>query len=145
MSDKPPTPAARRRARKFALQALYQVHLAGGSASSVIAQFRQDFDMRRADTEYFEEAVAGIVSDKGELNALIEPLLDRGLSELDPVELVVLQIGAWELSRRIDVPYRVVINEGIELARRFGATDSYKYINSVLDKLAQTQSTAERR
>ncbi len=144
MSEKRPTAAMRRRARRFVLQGLYQLAMSGGSPDRVITQFREDFDLKRTDVDYFTELLGAIARDSEPLDRIIEPILDRPLAELTPVELAVLQIGAYELVHRIDVPYRVVINEGIELAKQFGATDSFKYVNSVLDRIAQTERAAER-
>ena len=143
MSDKRPTPAMRRRARRFVLQGLYQLAMNGGSPDRVILQFREDFDLKRTDVEYFTELLGAIARNPEPLHSAIEPVLDRPLGELTPIELAVLEIGASELLYRIDVPYRVVINEGIELAKQFGATDSFKYVNSVLDRIARDVRSAE--
>lgn len=134
----------RRRARRFVLQGLYQLSMNGGSPDRVILQFKEDFDLKRTDVPYFEELLGAISRDPEPLDEVIAPVIDRGLDELTPVERAVLQIGTYELMHRIDVPYRVVINEGIELAKQFGATDSFKYVNSVLDRIAATQRAAER-
>ena len=100
--------------------------------------------MKRVDTEYFHELLSGTTVHRRELVALITPTLDRSFDSLDPIEKAILFIGCFELVHRIDVPYRVVINEGIELARQFGATESHKYINSILDRLAKDHRTSER-
>ena len=142
--SKPPTPAMRRRARRFVLQALYQLAMNGGTAARVIMQFKEDFDLKRTDVRYFEELLGSIARQPEPLDELIEPVLDRPLAELTLIEHAVLQIGTYELVDRIDVRYRVVINEGIGLAKQFGATDSFKYVNSVLDRSAETQRVAER-
>lgn len=131
------TPAARSKARRFVLQALYQMKLSGCTAAEVETQLFQDHDMKNVDTEYLHELLSGINSKKGELADLVAPKLDRKYEELDPVEVAALLIGSFELSERVDIPYRVVINEGVELAKRFGAAESHKLINSVLDKLAK--------
>ena len=134
----------RRRARRFVLQGLYQLSMNGGSPDRVILQFKEDFDLKRTDVAYFEELLGTIARTPEPIDEIIGPVLDRALDELTPVERAVLQIGVYELTHRFDVPYRVVINEGIELAKQFGATDSFKYVNSVLDRIAQTQRAAER-
>ena len=134
----------RRRARRFVLQGLYQLSMNGGSPDRVILQFKEDFDLKRTDVAYFEELLGTIARNPEPIDEIIGPVLDRALDELTPVERAVLQIGVYELTHRFDVPYRVVINEGIELAKQFGATDSFKYVNSVLDRIAQTQRAAER-
>ena len=138
------TPSARSKARRFALQAHYQIQLNDCSVASVEEQFLQDHDMKRVDTEYFHELLSGTTVHRRELMALITPTLDRSFDALDPIEKAILFIGCFELVHRIDVPYRVVINEGIELARQFGATESHKYINSILDRLAKDHRTSER-
>lgn len=132
----PPLSALRRKARHYALQALYQWQMAGQPLNEIEAQFRVDYDMRNVDMEFFSELLHEIPAQASELDGLFQPFLDRELGSLDPIELALLRMGSYELSKRIDVPYKVVIDETINLAKRFGATDSYRYINGVLDKLA---------
>lgn len=127
----------RRNARSFALQALYQWELAGQAVNEIEAQFRVDNDMRDTDVKLFSELLHGIAASKSDLDKSYNDFLDRQLEDLDPIELTVLRIGAFELSQRMEVPYRVAINESVELAKTFGATDSHRYVNGVLDKLAQ--------
>ncbi|WP_372748508.1 transcription antitermination factor NusB [Litorivivens sp.] len=129
-------PALRRKARHYVLQALYQWEMAKQPLHEIQAQFLTDYDMKHVDTEFFGELLHEIPANLNELQAEFEPLLDRKLSDLDPVELNLLRMGAYELKHRIDVPYKVVINECVNLAKRFGATDGHRYINSVLDKVA---------
>jgi N utilization substance protein B len=117
--------------------------MAGASANEIEAQFRVDNDMSRTDLPLFSELLRGVSSGSTELDAAFRPFLDRPLSDLDPVELSVLRIGAYELIHRPQVPYRVVINESVELAKVFGATESHKYVNGILDKLAQRVRAAE--
>ena len=131
------TPSARRKARRFALQALYQWQLSGNDLSEIEVQFRRDNDMKKVDREYFHALLHGVPAHLDELDDALQPALDRKVSELSQVEKVILRIGAFELLHRVDVPYRVVLNEGIELAKLFGADDSFKYVNGVLDKLAR--------
>ena len=138
-----PTPASRSRARRFALQALYQMQLSGCSAQEVESQFLADYDMKRVDTEYLHELLAGIARYREAIVSTYTPRLDRPEAELDPIERAVLLIGTFELLHRIDLPFRVVINEGVELAKQFGATDSHKFINSILDVLATEHRVAE--
>ncbi len=128
--------AQRRKARHYALQALYQWHMASAPPSDIEAEFRMDYDFSVVDLEYFQAIVRGVPAMAGELDSLYGPLLERALTELDPIERSLLRMGAFELRERIDVPYRVVINEAVALAKKFGAAESYKYINGVLDKLA---------
>lgn len=134
---KKPSPASRSKARRFVLQALYQMHMSGTSAVDVYAQFRQSHDMKRVDTEYLQGLLIGIDTHRAELLALIGPKLERKLKELDPIETAALLIGTYELQHKIELPYRIAINEGVELAKQFGATESHKLVNSVLDALAR--------
>ncbi|MFK7828871.1 MAG: transcription antitermination factor NusB [Congregibacter sp.] len=129
--------ARRRKARHYALQALYQWHMAGASPTDIEAEFRTDYDFEVVDLEYFQALIHGVPPLVDELDASYAPLLDRAADDLDPIERSLLRMGAYELRDRIDVPYKVVINESVALAKKFGASDSYKYINGVLDKLAQ--------
>ena len=135
--------AQRRSARSFALQALYQWQMAGQPVNEIDAQFRVDNDMRNTDVRLFSELLVGVASRKSELDEQFKPFLDRELNDLDPVELAVLRIGAYELTQRMEVPYRVATNESVELAKTFGATESHRYVNGILDKLAQRVRMAE--
>jgi N utilization substance protein B len=135
---------ARSLSRKLAMQALYQWQLAGQSASDLKRQFAAEEGYADADDEYFAGLIGGITASAAALDEQLQPLIDRPLPQLDPVERAVLWIGVYELSRRPDVPYRVVINEGVELAKRFGATDGHKFVNAVLDRAARTLRPAER-
>ncbi len=128
----------RHKARELALQALYQWQVAGASITDIEAQFRARNDMERVDGGFFHELLIGIARQVSHLDETITPLLDRGFHQLDPVERATLRLGCYEMMVRTDVPYRVVINEGIELAKKYGAQDSHKYINGILDKLAAT-------
>ena len=142
-------PALRRRARHYALQALYQWQISRNALSDIDAQFRAEYDFSKTDVEYFQTLLHEVPQYVGELERAFEPLLDRAVKDLNPVELTVLRMGAYELAHRIDIPYKVVINEAVALAKKFGATDSHKYVNGVMDKLAQQlrqiEVSAERR
>lgn len=129
--------AQRRKARHYALQALYQWQMAGARPTDIEAEFRTDYDFAAVDLEYFQAIVHGVPPLVDELDGLYTPFLDRPQNELDPIELALLRMGAFELRERIDVPYRVVINEAVALAKKFGAAESFKYINGVLDRLAR--------
>ena len=129
--------AQRRKARHYGLQALYQWTLSGASPSDIEAEFRVDNDFRHTDGEYFSAVLNGVIDDVDGLESLFEPALDRTLDELDPIERNLLRLGTFELRDRIDVPYKVVISEAVALAKKFGATDSHRYINGVLDKVAR--------
>jgi transcription antitermination protein NusB len=102
-----------------------------------VQEFSSEEDMARADGEYFRELIAGVCRDRETLDAELAGWMDREPRLLDPIEHAVLLIGAFELKTRADVPYRVVINEGVNLARRFGATDGHKFVNAVLDRAAR--------
>ena len=141
------TPGAQSRARavarKLAMQALYQWQLNAQPWQDLCAQHRHDEDMERADKDYFEELVRGVLEGAAELDQELAVNLDRKPGGLDPVEHAILLIGAYELARRPDVPFRVVITEGVGLAKRFGATDGHKYVNAVLDRLARRLRAVE--
>jgi N utilization substance protein B len=129
--------AERRKARHYGMQALYQWHMAGASLAAIEAEFRADYDFSHVDLEYFQALLHGVPACVDELEAILEPLLDRKLSDLDPIERTLLRMGTFELAHRPDVPYKVVINEAVSLTKKFGATDGHKYINGVLDKVAR--------
>jgi N utilization substance protein B len=135
--------AQRRKARHYGMQALYQWHMAGASLGTIEAEFLDDYDFSHVDLEYFQALLHGVPACVDELEAILEPLLDRKLDDLDPIERTVLRMGTFELARRIDVPYKVVITESIALTKKFGATDGHKYINGVLDKVARALRKVE--
>ena len=135
--------AERRKARHYGMQALYQWTMAGAALTDIEAEFRSEYDFSHVDLEYFQALLHGIPSQVDELEAVFEPLLDRKLTELDPIERTLLRMGTYELRERLDMPYKVVINEAVALAKKFGATDSHKYINGVLDKAARELREAE--
>lgn len=135
--------AARSRARRRALQALYALQMSGNPVEDVIAQFRQQQDMAIADEEYFEALVRGVARHQRDLDAALEPLLDRELARVDPIELAALRMAAWELRERLDVPFKVVLNEAVEASKRFGAEHGHTYVNGVLDRLAADWRRAE--
>ena len=125
---------SRRRARRRALQALYQWHLTGLDVGEIIAQFRQEQDFSNVDTELFATLVRKVSKDQVEIDEKLEPFLDRPLNQLDVIEHVILSIGAYELLNSIEVPHQVVIDEAINLAKLFGAEQGHSYITGVLDK-----------
>jgi len=127
--------AQRRRARHFCVQALYQWSMTGAPPSSIEAEFRTDNDFSNVDTEYFNELLVGITQRAEALDALFLPHLDRELDVLDCIERNLLRLGTFELLERIDVPAKVTLNETVALAKKFGATDSFRYINGVLDQV----------
>ena len=132
----------RQKARRMVLQALYQWELAKASVSDIQAEFRAYY-LGKIDWKYFNEVFPAIPPLVEDLDAAIIPMLDRKIEMLDPIELSLLRFGMYELLHRIDVPYKVVIHESVELARIFGATDGHKYINGILDKAARQIRTLE--
>jgi len=135
--------SARRRSREFALQGLYSWLLAGQPASDIAAQLEESKGFERADHAYFSLLMRGAIEQQGTLEEALAPCLDRKVRELSPVERGILLLGAWELKNAPEVPYRVVINEAVELAKSFGGTDGHKYVNGVLDKLAKSLRAQE--
>jgi N utilization substance protein B len=129
-------PAARSRARRRALQAVYAWQLSQSPIEKVIDQFRHEQDMEVADLDYFEALVRGVEQHCRELDEGLSRFIDRGIAQVDPIERAVLRIAAYELLHRLDVPYRVVINEAIETTKRFGADHGHTYVNGVLDRAA---------
>lgn len=137
-----PPLAQRRKARRLVLQALYQWQMTGDDCADIEAQFRAEYQ-GKYDWDYFHELFTGVPRRVDELDGLLEPHLDRAVTALDPVEKALLRMGTFELLHRIDIPYRVVINEAVELAKQFGATDGHKYVNGILDRLARQLRPAE--
>jgi len=127
---------ARHKARSRAVQAIYDWQVSGNDVREVEDYFLTEQNMKKTDLEYFSELLHGVPTHLSELDGHLQPILDRPLDEVDPVEKAILRIGVYEFVHRMDVPYRVVINEAVELAKDFGAEDGHKYVNSVLDKLA---------
>jgi N utilization substance protein B len=135
--------SARRRSRSLALQGLYQRQLAHHDADTIRQQLVEAPGWDDADGEYFDDLWRGVTGDWDALLAEVAPHLDRKPAELSPVERAILVIGAWELQHRLEVPYRVVINEAVELAKSYGGTDGHRFVNGVLDKVAGTLRRAE--
>ncbi len=133
----------RGRARRRALQAMYQWQIGGGPMRRIIDQFNEEQDMAIADGEYFSDLLLGVETHQETLDAALGECLDRPLPTVDDIARAVLRLGAYELMHRPDVPYRVVLNEAVELARDFGADGGHTYVNGVLDKLARKARAAE--
>jgi transcription antitermination protein NusB len=127
----------RHNARQCALQAIYQWQLSANPVQEIETQFIQYHITKKVDLDYFKEILHGVVKHQHELDKSISPFIERTLEEVDPIELAILRIATFELAKRIDVPYRVVINEGLELAKKFGSVDGFKFINSALDRIAR--------
>ena len=135
--------AARNKSRRFLVQALYQAQMAGGEFSEIVSLFQEDHNMKRADLAFFREVIEGINDNYSSLVRSIEEIGHRPFSESDPIERGILLIGSFELNYKGDIPYKVTINECVELAKYFGASESFKYINSVLDSLSKTLRPSE--
>ncbi len=136
---------ARARARELLVQALYQMQIAGHDRRELAAQFRERREYERVDREYFDEALRAIVEAQASLEEEASAVADRPLAQLDPVERGILLLGFYELRERPEIPYRVVINEAVNLAKRFGAEDGHKYVNAVLDRAAMRMRPAAER
>lgn len=145
MTAKKPLPVAqtRRRARHYAMQAIYGWQMAGGTAANIEASFRTEYDMSTSDIDFFRAIITAVMSKSAEYDQHLKAVVDRSLDAVNGVELALLRCAVFELAERIDVPYKVVINEYVALAKKFGATDSFKYINGVLDKVATTLRSVE--
>ena len=128
--------SARRRARELALQGLYQWLLSSSEVKSIATQMREQDGFDKCDAPHFDRLLAGCIAEAGELDEMLARHIDRKTAHLSPVEHAVLMIGAYELRHCFEIPYRVAINEAVELAKSFGGTDGHKYVNGVLDKVA---------
>lgn len=142
MSKKSAT-GARRRARELLVQALYQMQLTGHDLRELRSQFKERPEYARVDQKYFDAALAAIYDNLDSMEEAIDEVADRPVEQLDPVEKGILLLGYHELNSLVDVPYRVVINEGVNLAKRFGAEGGHKYINALLDRLGKQLRAAE--
>jgi N utilization substance protein B len=135
--------SARSRARRRAAQAVYAWQVGGNPMRDVIEEFRHEQDMEVADLDYFEDLLRGVEKHCADLDAGLAPWLDRDMAQVDPLERSILRLAAYELCHRPDVPYRVVLNEAVEVAKRFGAEHGHTYVNGVLDKAAREWRAAE--
>ena len=137
--------AARSRARRRALQALYAWQIGGSAMKAVIEQFQHEQDMEVADLDYFEDLLHGVEKNLAAIDESLKPYVDREIELIDTIERAALRMAAYELKYRPDVPYRVIINEAIEVTKRFGADHGHSYVNGVLDKLAMQLRQVEKR
>ena len=131
-------PAARRLARQYALQAMYQWQLADAAIKDIELDFLQNQINKPIDLEYFKVLLHGVPEQLTEIDQAIQPFTGRHFDEIDPIELGVLRLATFELLHRLDVPYRVVINEALELTKKYGSVEGYKFVNGVLDKVARS-------
>jgi len=130
-------PAARRKARSLAVQAIYSWQISQNHVSDIEQQFLLDNDVNKIDVEFFKEAIRGVAAHYKELDTALTPYTERPYEEVDQIEKAIMRLSAFELKFRVDVPYKVAINEGIELAKKFGADDSHRFVNGVLDRAAK--------
>lgn len=130
-------PTARRQTRQYILQAMYQWQISHTPVAEIEAQFLAEQIDQQIDLAYFKELIHAIPEKQAELDQHMVPFLSRPIAELDPIELAILRLSTYELAHRIDIPYRVVINEGLELAKKFGSVEGYKFVNGILDKVAR--------
>ena len=149
MTDSPPKKVARGSrarsiARKLAMQALYQWQLTQQPTVEIKQQYLEDEESAGVDEEHFTELLTQCIGQQAAITGALTAYIDRPLDQLDPIEAAILMIGMYELRGRLDIPYRVVINEAVDLCKRFGATDAHKYINAVLDRAAKEIRAAER-
>ncbi|MFW2002502.1 transcription antitermination factor NusB [Acinetobacter ursingii] len=136
--------AAKRKARRFAVQGIYEWQMSHNPVHEIEARTRAENAMHKVDLGYYHELLTQVIADRDNLDTLLTPVLDRELKALDGVELATLRLGAYELRDHLEIPYRVVLDEAIELAKHFGGADSHKYINGVLDRLASKLREAEK-
>ncbi len=142
-SPRKPSGSKRHQARRFALQALYSHLLSGLLIKDLLANFRSEESFARCDQDYFDQLVRGVLAEREPLEHCFSGYLDRPIAQLDPVEHAVLLLAAYELTHCPELPYRVAINEAVELTKLFGATEGHKYINGVVDRMARTLRSAE--
>ncbi|HVC49960.1 MAG TPA: transcription antitermination factor NusB [Burkholderiales bacterium] len=135
--------SSRHKARELALRALYQQRLSGSNPNELMEMIKTDPEGKKADAGYFESLIRSIEKNEAELERMLESCLDREMSVVSPIERAILLIGAEELLNNAQIPYRVVLNEAIELAKRYGGTDGHRFVNGVLDKLALSTRSVE--
>lgn len=133
----------RKRSRRRALQAIYQWQITGQDAEEILGQFRDKQDLSLVDEAHFEALLRGVIKETEDLDRKLEPFLDRPIKQVDLMERVVIRIGAWELMYALDMPYRVVLDESVDLARRFGSEQGHAFVNAVLDKAAKSWRSGE--
>lgn len=136
-------PTARRNARQYALQAMYQWQISDAPIKEIELEFLVHHIKEKTDLDYFKELIHGIPKNHVELDQCMTPFLSRPINELDPIELAILRLGIYELSKRLDVPYRVAINEALELTKKFGSVEGYKFVNGILDQVARSLRVSE--
>jgi len=141
--NSPVNPIARHNARRYALQAMYQWQLAATPVNEIETEFLHYHIDKKLDLDYFKELIHGVPKHQHEIDNEMRPFLDRSIHEIDPIELAVLRLAIYELIKRPDVPYRVIINEALELTKKFGSVEGYKFVNGVLDRIAKKNRVTE--
>lgn len=136
-------PVARHNARRYALQAMYQWQLAGTTVKDIENEFLHYRIDKKLDLDYFKELIHGVPKYRHEIDQEMQPFLGRPIHEIDPVELAVLRLATYELLKRLDVPYRVIINEALELTKKFGSIEGHKFVNGILDRVAKKSRVTE--
>src|SRR3990167_4310763 len=136
-------PGERHNARHYAVQAMYQWQVAGAPVGDIEQEFLSQHIEKKLDMEYFKELIHGIPANKDDIDAAIKPFLNRSMTDIDPVELAVLRLATYELLKRPDVPYRVIINEALQLTKKFGSVEGYKFVNGILDRIAKAHRATE--
>lgn len=135
-------PAARRKARRLAIQAVYSWQLSGNSVADIEVEFLSENDVSKVDCDYFLDLLRGVAARASTLDEVLTPFTDRPFVDLDQIERAILRVAAYEMKFRLDVPFKVVMNEAIELAKVFGADDSHRFVNGVLDKAVDSLRAA---
>lgn len=130
-------PSERHNARRYALQAMYQWHIADTTADELEIEFLTYHIDKKIDLDYFKTLLHGVLDDREAIDAEMQPYLGRPIQEIDPIELAVLRVATYEILRRNDIPYRVIINEALELTKEFGSIEGHKFVNGVLDRVAK--------
>lgn len=143
MSENTSLAKARGKARRFAMQALYQWQMTADDIDGIEQQFIEENDMKSVDQDYFSELLLGVLTDLAVIDAALEKHMSRKINEVDPVERAILRIGTYEFTKRLDVPYRVVLNEAVILSKKFCAEKSHTFVNAVLDKVAHDTRAQE--
>ena len=136
-------PSMRKKARKYAVQGIYQWHLSNNPIKDIEFQFLETINSKKVDVAYFQEILVNCLTSITEIDELLTPNINRDFKEVNPVELAVLRLACYELKHRIDVPYKVIINEALDLTKTFGAEEGHRFVNGVLDKLAKEIRPAE--
>tara|TARA_R110000868_G_scaffold250878_4_gene507623 strand:+ start:235 stop:702 length:468 start_codon:yes stop_codon:yes gene_type:complete len=136
-------PSERHNSRRYALQAMYQWQVAGAPISEIEQEFLLTHIDKKIDKDYFKELIYGIPEHQDDIDNAIKPFLKRSMTDIDPVELGVLRLATYELLKRPDVPYRVIINEALQLTKKFGSIEGYKFVNGVLDRIAKANRDVE--